>query len=147
MIWVIYEKQIIATTGTTRSEPDEEKFKITKGVITIVGWFWPRGTKGYAHLVVEHFGRQIWPSEGDQDLTGNGEFQAFPEWYEIRGTPIELTLMAWNTGNYEHTATLRFNLLPYKVAYAEQDLLEEMRSYNELVRQLWVRPKRVKKVK
>jgi len=146
VIWVIYEKQIVATTGTTRKEPDEEKFKITKGIITIVGWFWPRGTKGYAHLIVEHFGRQIWPSEGDQTLKGNGEYQAFPEWYVIKGTPIELTLKAWNGGSFNHTATLRFNLLPFKVAFAQQDLLKEMRSYNELVRQLWLRPRTKRKV-
>jgi len=143
---VIYERSIKAETGTTRKEPSDESFKLTLGVVTIVGWFWPRGTKGYAHLVVEHEGHQIWPSDRDQALIGNGEYEAFPEWYEFRTRTPTIVLKAWNTGNFPHTATFRFNLLPFKVAYAQQDLLKELRDYNQLVRQLWVRPKKVKKV-
>ena len=144
---MIYEKQLTVASGKTEQAPATAGLPVSVGVITVVGWFWPRGTKGAGHLRIKHPLGTIYPSNPESSLTGNGEYQAFPTWYEVRTSGTKIGLEGWNEGSYDHTVTVRLNLLPFKVAFAEQDLLQEMRDYNELVRQLWLRPRKVKAVK
>jgi len=132
---LIYEFTLTVPADTKKESPVTKRLKLTAGVITRMSWFWPIGTHQLGHLQVYEGKYQLWPSNPDGDLTGDGESYTFDE-YHVLKKPYVLMMKAWNDDDtYEHTVTLRFNIIRKPPEPYLRRLSHEARMLHKLWRQ------------
>jgi len=142
---LIYEFRLTVPANTPKTAPKRLELRLTAGVITWLQWFWPPGTHQLGHARVLHHGRQLWPDAVSDDLTDDGHAPAMQEHYRLT-RPYRLLLEAWNEDDtYQHTFTLRFNLLPEEVMPVTHEtfkpFLQALRRLAELLEAMF-RPRR-----
>lgn len=96
----------------------KETLQITFGVITKVEFKFPRGCHGLVQCRLLRGGLfRLAPLNPDQWVTGDDESVAWHTYYVIDDSPKELDFIGCSPGTgYDHTVTVRIELLPQKVA-------------------------------
>ncbi len=121
---MIYSYAFAIPANTPQGSPETYDLKLTHGIIHRVEVEFPPGCAGLAHLVVERYGSQLWPTNPDGDLASDDYAIAWDEDYELTEAPYSVKLRGWNDDDtYAHTITLRVAL----ASVSPMDALTEMR--------------------
>jgi hypothetical protein len=121
---MLYVHALTIPANTAVGDPVTYDLKLTHGILHRVEVEFPPLCAGLAHLVVERFGSQLWPTNPDGDLASDGYTIAWDEDYELTEAPYSIKLRGWNEDDtYPHTITLRVAL----ASVSPMDALTEMR--------------------
>ncbi len=119
---MFYEYDLTVPANTPAASPAELTAVLNVGTITRVEIQFPPGCNGMVSVAVDHWGRQLWPGDPDEDIAGGGSIVAWEEDFDLEDEPYELTLRGWSPGTtYQHVITFRFALLPLEVARGRRD--------------------------
>jgi len=107
-----YELRLVVPKSTTEIAPVESTLTVHPGVVREVNVLFPRGCAQLAHAQILRWGQQVWPSDPNQDFSGDGETIDFVEEFHVEDPPYTFTLRAWNDDDtFPHTITLRVAVL------------------------------------
>jgi len=110
---VEYEFPILVTAGKPQAEPSETVCKLTKGIVHHYGIQFLQGCNGLVFVAIDHGGHQAFPINRDHAFSGNDVVIGKETFYPLEVEPYELKVRAWSPDcSYEHTVTVRFDLLP-----------------------------------
>ena len=108
---------ITITAGTTATSPKEQILKLTKGIITKIDIYFPKGCNGYVKVKLLRSEFQLVPLSRGEWVTGNGETIPTETYYELEETPSQLKFIGISPdAKYDHTVTVRVQILPKEVA-------------------------------
>jgi len=90
----------------------------------------PDGCYGLVHVVVFHWGYQIWPAEPGKSLNWNDYVFTFEDPFELTAEPYELNIRTWSYDDfYPHTIFFGVIVKPTPVierAVSMDQVLEEL---------------------
>ena len=96
--------EISVPKKTSADNPHTEKLRLTKGVITDVFVYIPRGHAGLAALKMLYHDHQLYPLNPGGAYRGNETTIAFSEYQPIIVDPFELKAVAYNDDDtYAHS--------------------------------------------
>jgi len=95
-----YFFEVSVPHSTDEATPHEEILPLTRGVITAVFIYLPRGHVGLAHLQILYHGHQLYPLNPGGSYRGNETTIAFTEYQPITVNPYELKARTWNLDEY-----------------------------------------------
>jgi len=109
---VDYIKHITIPRNTTKENPVKEQIILPKGVIKQVGYFFPSGCAGLAHLTIWKSTVQQWPRSQDFSYYGDNLYRDFPEDFELPDAYNILIFKCWNIDDtWPHTLTVHITVL------------------------------------
>jgi len=89
---------------TTEAIPYTERLILTRGVITNVLIYIPRGHVGLAHLQLLYHEHQLYPLNVGGSYRGNETTIGFTEYQPVTVSPYELKARAWNLDDtFDHS--------------------------------------------
>jgi len=111
---------------TAEEEPVEQHLKLTYGVITKIEVKFPVGCNGLVKVRLDRGGvLNILPWNPDEWCTGDDESVSYNKHLPLDDTPFSLNVTACSPGTtYDHTVTVRVEILPDYVASPWKILLE-----------------------
>lgn len=113
---MFYDYSLTIPANTTEASPTEQEINLTHGVIHRLEVEFPPGCAGLAHLVIDRFGHQLWPTNPESSFASDAHIIGFNEYHELFESPYELRLRGWNEDDsYPHEITVRIGILPEKV--------------------------------
>lgn len=108
---MFYDFTITIPKNTLKSKPIKANCKLTYGIIQHVSIAFPPGPKGLAHLVINRFEHQVWPTNPGGSFAWDCYTIEFSEEFDLTTNPHTLTLIGWNDDDeHQHTITVRFEL-------------------------------------
>lgn len=108
---------ITITAGTTEATPYTKKLKVSKGVITYIGIFFPPGCHGLVKVRLLHNEFQLIPLSRGEWVTGNGMEVQSERHYELFHKDFALKFQGCSpTCSWNHTVTVRVTVVPEIVA-------------------------------
>lgn len=108
-----YIKHITVPKNTTESQPQISYQKLPIGIIKEVGYEFPEGCKGLAHLTIWVGSVQQWPRSQDLSYYGDALFRSFPEHFELPQASNLIIFKCWNEDDtWPHTITVHITVLP-----------------------------------
>jgi hypothetical protein len=114
---MIYDFPVTVLTTNTEDDPAIEDAKLTHGVVHRIEVEFPAGQIGLIHVVINHMGHQVWPSNPAGSFASDDHVVAFDDYYPLLFAPYRFKIIAWTDGtNYDHTVKVRFGLLPESIA-------------------------------
>jgi hypothetical protein len=109
---MIYSWDISTAITYTKASPKDTILQLCEGYIHRVNFVFPAGCAGLAHLQIRDALHQIWPTNPDGDLAGDGESINFEDYYYLSEAPFELKAYTWNLDDtYPHIITIRIGIL------------------------------------
>lgn len=103
--------------GRSEDEPVERKLSLAPGVIVDGYVKFPRGCHGMVKVRILQGRFQIYPLSRGEWITGDAEAVPIERYYKMPKEPYELTFQgAAPDTDHPHTVTVRFIVLPEKVA-------------------------------
>lgn len=110
---------------TAKADMRSKDIKLAVGIIVKVDVKFPEGCRELAHASVWRGGHQVFPTNIGDDFHADGETVTFAEYEPVRRNE-NWYFRTWNEDDtYEHTVTLRVNVLPSVIA-APYTVLREM---------------------
>lgn len=107
-----YVKQITVPKNTTKEIPLVKQIIIPFGIIKVVGYHFPLGCKGLAHLTIWDSSVQQWPRSQEFSYYGDDTLRTFPENYPLPNAYNILTFKCWNLDDtWPHTITTFITVL------------------------------------
>jgi len=114
---MFYAWDITIPAGRTETNPLEQILKLTKGVITKADIKFPSGCHGLVKIRIKRREQQLIPLSSDEWVTGDGETIETEAYYEMETSPTQLKFIGCApTTAYDHTVTVRIQVLPSEVA-------------------------------
>jgi hypothetical protein len=108
---------ITIPAGTPETDPVIKILKLTKGVITRVDLKFPRGCHGMVRVRLTRYESPLVPLSRGEWVTGDNESIPTEGYYELTEIPTQLKFVGCSPGTlYDHTVTVRIQVLPQKVA-------------------------------
>lgn len=105
---MMYSFSITIPANTPESAPTIQDIVLDVGIIHHVEIAFPDGCDGLVHAIIRKAIHHLWPSNTDEDISGNGALISFDEDYHLDETPYTLTVEAWNEDTaYPHTIEVR----------------------------------------
>lgn len=105
-------RHITIPKNTYAESPKIDYIALPPGVIRQVGYFFPLGCKGLAHLTIWHGTVQQWPRSQAYSYTGDNTQRNFPSDYILLEALNLLTIKTWNLDDtWQHTVTVHLTLL------------------------------------
>lgn len=103
---MIYNITCTAPPNTDKEHAVESEVLVSPGVLTSVVFIVPPGCFNLAHYALFHQEHQIYPTNPDIWLGGDGMILPFATYYEIHEKDTRLVLKVYNEDDtYEHTIT------------------------------------------
>lgn len=97
--------------NTLKSAPLWEEIYLPKGMITKIGYYFPKGCAGLAHLTIWHNGVQQWPRSADLSYYGDGILREFGQSYQLPEEQNLIRVRCWNLDDtYQHTVSVYFTV-------------------------------------
>lgn len=129
---MFYSKRITTDAGTAKTSPKPTYLKVTSGVITYIGAFFPPGCHGLAHIQVSEGGSPIFPVISGESVAGNGYLIETQEYYTLKPRYTNIQIKTWNEDTRNaHTIHLYITILrerqlgPTAALWALVDLLKK----------------------
>jgi len=117
---MFYAWDITIPAGRTEDNPLEQILKLTKGIITKADIKFPSGCHGLVKVRIRCREQQLIPLSSDEWVTGDGETIPTEAYYELKSTPTQLKFIGCSpTTTYDHTITVRIQVLPSEVATSQ----------------------------
>lgn len=111
---MIYEARLTIPPSTSKAAAVRESFDVHPGTAQQVGIEFPTGCAGLVHLRVLYQEQQVWPSNLDQDFSGDGALLVFPEDLSLDASPYTISLEGWSDDDtFNHTVTLRLAVVAF----------------------------------
>lgn len=108
---MFYAFSVPIPANTPSTAPVDVEAVLTYGVIDHVEVHIPAGCAGLTHLKILQGLHQVWPTNEDENFTGDSINLVWGDAYELFEPPYTLTLRAWNLDEiYPHTLIVRFGL-------------------------------------
>ena len=131
-MWFAWDVTI--TAGTEEGSPKTVVLKLSKGVITHAGIFFPPGCHGLvkSRLLFHEF--QLIPLSKGEWATGNDAEVGGERFYKMGSAPYELKLVACSPSCiYDHTITIRIEVNPEAVA-SYIPMIEQLKKLINLIK-------------
>jgi len=107
-----YCKHITIDKNTTEADPNISYLVLPAGVIKQVGYEFPSGCKGLAHLTIWVGTVQQWPRSQAYNYYGDGLYRQFPENFILPNSYNIITFKCWNEDDtWPHTVTVHITVL------------------------------------
>lgn len=107
-----YIKHITVPKNTLETDPKISYMALPAGIIKQVGYEFPLGCKGLAHLTVWVHTVQQWPRSQGISYYGDALYRQFPENFILPNPFNLLTIKTWNLDDtWEHTITIHITVL------------------------------------
>jgi len=114
---VFFAWDITIETTHTQAAPKTQILKLSKGIITRCDIKFAPGCHGLVKVRIYRSESQLIPLSRGEWITGDAETIPTEGYYELEEIPTELKFIGWADGcNYNHTVTVRIQLLPKAVA-------------------------------
>jgi len=108
---MLYEYELTVPANTPASAPARQDCVLTAGIVHRLEVTWPDGCNGLVRVAIRRALHQVWPSNPEGRLTGNGRTLSMPVWYELEEGPYVLTIYGDSAGStYAHTVTVAFGI-------------------------------------
>lgn len=125
-----YWGSIAVPAETALADPERVIVPVCPGIVKRVWLFFPKGHAGTTKIRVLRFEHQVWPSNPDEWYLGDGTIIDIEENYPLTIYPFELILEGYNISTTkQHTAYVRFNILPVPREPVPTFLLGQTRPY------------------
>jgi hypothetical protein len=109
---MFYEYRLTVPKNTPASSPRRQNVTLVPGTIVGIAVQVPKGCVGLVHAQVWEASHQLWPSNPEASIAGDGVVVEWEESYDLDAEPYTLTLVAWNLDDsFAHTVTFRVNLI------------------------------------
>ena len=119
---MFFEVQLTIPANTPKAAPAELDVALSAGQLVAASVQFPRGCVGLAHTVALRSTHQLWPTNPDGSISGEGAIIPWAEDLVLEDDPYTLTLRGWNLDDsFPHTVTWRFNVLPLAGVVAERE--------------------------
>ncbi len=119
---MFYEVPLTIPANTAKAAAVELDVALSAGRLVAASVQFPRGCVGLVHTVALRSTHQLWPTNPDGSLSGEGAIIPWQEDLILEDDPYTLTVRGWNLDDsYSHTVTWRFNVLPLAGVLAERD--------------------------
>ena len=114
---MFYDYVLTVPKNTLESSPAEQEISLTHGVITHVEVEFLPGPAWLVQVYVKKGLHQVWPTNPDGKLKGDGRAIVWNEYEELFEEPYTLTLGGFSPGtHYDHEIIFRFEVMPREVA-------------------------------
>ena len=128
---MLYEYDLAVPANTPATAPASIVAPLVPGRVAQVGITFPTGCAGLVHAYIVRSNHQVWPSNPDEDIKGNGQTVTWPDDYDLDDDPFAFTCYAYSLDDtYPHTLTFRFAVIgggARRVAPETVSLLERLR--------------------
>lgn len=119
---MFFEYDLTIPANTAATAPTELLVPLSAGRLAAVAVQFPRGCVGLVYTVAHRSEHQLWPTNPDGSIRGEGATISWAEDLVLEDDPYILRLRGWNLDDsYAHTLTWRFNVLPLAGVLAERD--------------------------
>ena len=119
---MFFEYALTIPANTAAASPTESLVALSAGRLVAVAVQFPRGCVGLVHTVAHRSEHQLWPTNPDGSIVGEGAMISWAEDLVLEDDPYTLRLRGWNLDDsYQHTVTWRFNVLPLAGVLADRE--------------------------
>ncbi len=109
---MLHSKHITLTKGKTEATLTPTRFKVNKGVISMLWLTFPPGCAGLVKVRMLHQEHPFLPVEKDAYIRGDSYVFAYPVMFEIKTQPETITVEAWNEDEvYNHTIDVQLLII------------------------------------
>ena len=109
---MLYSYDLVLPANTTKTAPVTLDCPVSPGILSRVVVVFPSGHAGLTHLRIMQWSHQLYPTNEDGSLSGDGEVLDWPEELELRDSPLVFRLVGWNDDDtYQHTITVRLDII------------------------------------
>jgi len=113
MFYVYRHKVVDADVVGDKKEDD---LHLTEGVIHQVDVMFQSGCVHNIHVQIWQGNQQLWPTNRDEDLTGDGTIVSFREFYPVAPGNQILTIKSWHTlTTVDKYIEVHLGVLPKKI--------------------------------
>jgi len=113
MFYVYRHKVVDADVVGDKKEDD---LHLTEGVIHQVDVMFQSGCVHNIHVQIWHANQQLWPTNRDEDLTGDATIVSFREFHPIHPGNQILTIKSWHTlTTVDKYIEVHLGVLPKKI--------------------------------
>jgi len=110
---MFYKIDLTVPPLTSRYSPVEARVRVFPGVTRRVWIMFPPGPKGLTHVVIHHWGWQIWPWAPGTDFAWDNFVYTFEDRYPIIAEPLEFVMKGWSDDDsYPHTISFAVTIDP-----------------------------------
>lgn len=107
-----YCENITIPKNTIKTNPVVREISLPFGIIKQIGYQFPSGCAGLAHLTIWHKSVQQWPRSPNYSYYGDDLFRSFPEDYFLPEEFNILICRCWNFDDtWPHTVTVHITVL------------------------------------
>lgn len=108
---MFFEFSLLVPANTAKALPASLDVDLCAGIVTKVDVQFPSGCNGLAHVIIRRALHRLWPSNTDEDISGDDTIVSFPEEYYFDEPPYGVTLEGWNEDTaYPHTIGVRLTI-------------------------------------
>lgn len=109
---MFYTISLPLPANTLKTAPVEVEARLTYGIIHQVEIEFPAGCAGLAHVAIDRFEHQVWPTNPDGSFASDDWVVTFDDRFELLDRPYIITLRGWNEDDtYDHTPIVRLGIL------------------------------------
>ncbi len=109
---MLYAVDVTVPAVTAERDAVETLLPVAPGVLVGASVMFPAGCAGLVHVRILRSRHQVWPSNLDGSLVGDGVEISWQEEYMLFEEPYQFRLMCWNEDDtFGHTVTVRLNVV------------------------------------
>lgn len=113
-MFYVYRHKVLA--GDDVDNKQEDNIHLTEGVVHQVDVMFQSGCENQIHVQLWQADRQLWPTNRDESLTGDGTIISFREFHPVAPGNQILTIKSWHTLAIEDKyIEVHLGVLPKKV--------------------------------
>lgn len=110
---MFFEYSLAVEANTLKRSPATVDAILCVGTVSNVSVQFPAGCAGMVYVSIRRGGRQVWPGNPDDAISGEDAIIWWPEAYPLDELPYAFEVRAWSPGTtYDHTITVRFAVEP-----------------------------------
>lgn len=131
---MLYEFNLTVPANTPATVPASVEASLAPGKVVQAGVLFPTGCVGLVRAYVTRSSHQVWPSNPDEQLRGNGQAVVWPEDYDLDDAPFGFVCYAYNLDDtYPHTLTFSFAVIDAAKAEAAQQAASFLGRLRQLI--------------
>lgn len=131
---MLYEFSLAIPANTPATAPVSVDAPLAPGRVAQVGILFPTGCAGLVHARIFRSNHQVWPSNPDGHIIGNGQEVTWPEDYDLDDAPFGFVCHGFNRDDtYPHVLTFRFAVIDADKAKATQEAASFLGRLRQLI--------------
>ena len=131
---MLYEFDLAIPANTPATAPVSVDAPLAPGRVAQVGILFPTGCVGLVHAYIVRSNHQVWPSNPDEQIIGNGQEVTWPESFDLDDAPFGVVCYAFNLDDtYPHTLTFRFAVIDADQARSAQEAVSFLGRLRQLI--------------